>query len=320
MLERTHTGEQLVQHHAQRPHVASRAERISFDLLGAGVGRGHRLRGGDQLGVAVQQARDAEIQQLGLPRGIDEQIGRLDVAMDHQTLVRIGHRGTDLQEQPDATAHIQRMRLAPAVDALAIDIFHRQERLALGIAAGVDQIRDVGVIQAGENALLFLEPRLLGERPEAQALQRHAQAHSAGIALGQPNHAHAALADALDQAISRLRGGVDVKPLRQFGGRPCDQLGNIIVCRIFGGLDQPLHLAPQGRVGTAMRSQAGLSFVQRSFEHLVHDGLGSGVAVLTHPPARAAAMRAPCASRARWWRGPRQAHRRFRRVPARQRT
>lgn len=59
--------------------------------------------------------------------------------MDDETLVRMRRRRADLQEQARARAQFQRAGVAPAVCALALDIFQRQERITVDIFTRVDE-------------------------------------------------------------------------------------------------------------------------------------------------------------------------------------
>ena len=91
-------GEQLVEQHAQRVDVGGGGHRLAAHLLGAGVlgrhqlqpGRGRRQRLPGHLGI--EQLGDAEVEQLGHAVLGDQDVGRLDVAVDDQVLVRVLHR------------------------------------------------------------------------------------------------------------------------------------------------------------------------------------------------------------------------------------
>ena len=81
--------EHLVQHHAHRIDVAARIELLALHLLGTHVVR----RPDDQPRLRhplmrLGHARDAEVHQLDLALVIDEDVLRLDVAVDDALLVR----------------------------------------------------------------------------------------------------------------------------------------------------------------------------------------------------------------------------------------
>ncbi len=49
--------------------------------------------------LAFDQLRNAEVEQLRLPVRRDEDVARLDVAMNDEPRVRVGHRAHDRQEE-----------------------------------------------------------------------------------------------------------------------------------------------------------------------------------------------------------------------------
>ena len=110
-------GQQLVQDHAQRVHVAARVEleRIGEHLLGAHVGeRADELPDVGlqrRLRVAVGDARHAEVEDLRLPGFVDQDVARLQVAVDDAALVRVVDRVADLRHQLQPLARVQMMLL-----------------------------------------------------------------------------------------------------------------------------------------------------------------------------------------------------------------
>jgi hypothetical protein len=105
--ERWAAGEQFVQHDAQRPDIGRGGQGFAGYVLGTGIGQGKgTVRGAGRLGgdIGLDQPGDAEIQQLGFALRGDEDVGGLEVAMDHQSLVRVLDRRADLQEQRHAFA------------------------------------------------------------------------------------------------------------------------------------------------------------------------------------------------------------------------
>ena len=105
VIKRTHSGQQLVQHDAERVDVAGRAQSLALDLLGTGVGQGHGPGGRRRTrpaGIGIEQLRNAEIQQLRLAAGADQDIDRLQVTMDDEIGVRVLDSRTHLDEQGDA--------------------------------------------------------------------------------------------------------------------------------------------------------------------------------------------------------------------------
>src|SRR3546814_2179499 len=90
----------------------------------------------------------AEVEQVHVAVVVDQHVGRLDVAVDHQVAVRVGRGVADLQVQPHDRAGVERVRVAPAVDALAVDQRHRQPAGAGPGHARVDQGGEVGKAEA----------------------------------------------------------------------------------------------------------------------------------------------------------------------------
>ena len=93
--------------------------------------------------------------------------------------------------------HAQAAGVAVRVDALAVHVFQDQVRLALGRDARVDQLRDVRVPEAGQDAALAAEAPLAVAAHQARVQQLHGRlaAETAVAALRQPDAAHAALPD-----------------------------------------------------------------------------------------------------------------------------
>ena len=93
--------ERLEQRHAQRVQIGGGVDVGAGDLLGRHVrDRADQSAG---LGLAkVDQVRGAEVAELGVPRGVEEHIGGLDVAVDDAALVRRAQRRQQLQRQPAA--------------------------------------------------------------------------------------------------------------------------------------------------------------------------------------------------------------------------
>ena len=141
-LEGQLAGGHLIQHDAGGKDVAPRVDLLPARLLGRHVrhgpdGRAHRrqLIGGAQR-VRIAAARrltelgDAEVEHLDRAAASDEEIGRLDVAMDDalgmRGLERVGHLGAELQH----FVHGERTAGDAILQRLAIEQLHHHELLA----------------------------------------------------------------------------------------------------------------------------------------------------------------------------------------------
>ena len=91
-------GEHLVEHAAQRVDIAARIRLIARRLLGTHVRRSADAHARARESLAdgrVQRARDAKVGDERMP-GSEENVLRLDVAMDDAVLVRVGERARHL--------------------------------------------------------------------------------------------------------------------------------------------------------------------------------------------------------------------------------
>ena len=122
--------------------------------------------------------------------------------MDDEVLVRVCHRLADADEERDPPGDGQAAIVAPAVDALALDVLEHQVALAGRRDAGVEQPGDVGMIEPAEQSTLAREALVrtgVGRGQAHQLDRRQAVVQAVGSAR-QPDLAHAAAAEqALDQ-------------------------------------------------------------------------------------------------------------------------
>ncbi len=114
-LEKAATGEHLVEHDTERPDVGPAIHLPALRLLGAHVGgraqddaglggrrgQGGRHGTGGRHGVQFERLGQTEVQHLGLAVAGDEDVGRLQIAVDHPVLVGrfqgLGHLAGQLQ-------------------------------------------------------------------------------------------------------------------------------------------------------------------------------------------------------------------------------
>ena len=130
------------------------------------VGRAeHAPRDGDA--GRAEHTGDAEVGQLRLTPVGEQDVGRLDVAVDHAVVVRVLQRAADLQSDLTSLPPIE----PPAVlqlllETRALDEFHRVEERALFLAVAV-QAHDAGV--AERLAAIRPPPRKRSRNPSAAA-------------------------------------------------------------------------------------------------------------------------------------------------------
>ena len=134
--------------------------------------------------------------------GAQQQITRLDVAMDHSLPVSVSQGAGGLQNQIARRAEPK--RAVPANDCRQVasfDEFHRQVPNAV-LDAGIEGAHDVRMIELGRRlhfALKATDGRLvLGQRGRQQ-LDRH---HAVHVAMPRLEHlSHAARADLFQQIV-----------------------------------------------------------------------------------------------------------------------
>ena len=163
-------------------------------MQGEGADFGTRMHG-HRFGI-VQQLGDAEVQQAHVAGRRDQDVGRLEVAVDDQVRVCVADGLADLQEQREPRFHAHVVGLAVIGDRHALDVFQRQVGLALAADAGIEQACDVGVFEAREDLALTGEaqPQVGVGQPGAQQLQRDPALVQPIRAGRQPDQAHPAFA------------------------------------------------------------------------------------------------------------------------------
>ena len=106
------TAEQVHQQQPQSEHIRGRADRFAQQLLWRRIRGREAGDGGLALGV-IHQLGNAEVQQMGMSLRVDQYVGRLEVAVDHQLPMRRVHRLTDLLEQAQPIRQGRALGLCP---------------------------------------------------------------------------------------------------------------------------------------------------------------------------------------------------------------
>ena len=212
-VERDAPAEHLEEDDPDRVDVGRRRDLHPLRLLGAEVlGGAHHRAGPGDLGAAG--AGDAEVGDPDPPVAVDQDVHRLQVAVDDPVLVRERGGGEHLAR------HLDRLLdLEPLVDQLAqrgaLDQLHR-DVVAVLVGAAVEDADDVLVLQPRRRRRLAAEPLdELGVAGEVlvQELERDVAAEL-GVA-GAPDVGHAAGAEPALQPVAAVDrdSGFELHPL-----------------------------------------------------------------------------------------------------------
>lgn len=87
----------------------------------------------------------------------DQNVTRIQVAVDDEVLMRVLYSRSDLPEQLQSFGDRKLARVAVVSDRLAFDEFHRKVRQSVFGHAAIQQSRDVRVIQIGQNLAFVAE-------------------------------------------------------------------------------------------------------------------------------------------------------------------
>ena len=117
--------------------------------------------------------------------------------------MRHRHGVGDRDQQLEAGAQRRAARPAPLSEGLALDALESKVRSPVGGDAAVEEARDVGVLEAGENLPFAQEAPedLLGVHAAFEELQRHELVELTVRALGLPDFTHAAASEQGAQAV-----------------------------------------------------------------------------------------------------------------------
>jgi len=172
-LERAASGQHLVENDAERENVGPGIERIAERLLrrhvedgsdrGAEARQRSRLRGaglGSALVGRFDHRRQAEVEQLRVAAGSDENVGRLEIAVDDAGSVCGFERFRNLHAEADDGAERHRAGGHHLEQGQAAQQLHHEVGtiLRLGRLADVEDGANVGVVQRRGGARFALEP------------------------------------------------------------------------------------------------------------------------------------------------------------------
>ena len=207
VLKWTLAHEQVIKRAAQAVNVGPDIDAVIDGLLWGQV-----IRGADDVAflklldeaaaVIVEEASQAHVENLDDPLAIEQQIARLDIAMDQPGLVRMIEPKSRLANVTDRPGHGHgAVSFDEFVQIAAVDEFENEE-VQLVFAVDVVSADDVGMIEPGDGPGLTVKTGQrrgvfrLGQR---QHLERDAPAHQ--HVLAQKHLAHAAGAEPIEQPI-----------------------------------------------------------------------------------------------------------------------
>jgi hypothetical protein len=204
-LERHPPGQRLVEHAGQRVDVGAAIDLLALDLLRRDVGdRAHEGLLSGQAARARGVLGQPEVRQVRVVVAADQDVGRLDVAVDQPVGMGLVERRADLGHQVDRALGIERAFVVQQPAQVgAVDVAHRQEDHAVGLAE-VEDLDDMGMPQSGRDLRLAQEApphAVVARQAVGQDLERDAPA--VADPLGPVHRTARAFADELDDAIAR---------------------------------------------------------------------------------------------------------------------
>ena len=209
--ERLDAGRHLVDHGAERKQVAPRVHLFAPGLLGRHVGhRAERRSRHRQLVVGrhrrrgvrrLDQLRQAEVEDLHAALVADEDVSRLDVAVDDPLGVRRVQSISQLDGEIEHVGHRDWRALDAVAQRLALERFHHDERRAV-VVPDVEHRADAGVAERAGRAGFeaeALEGGFVAGRFGRQELEGDLAAETP--VFGEVDHAHAAGAQGFQDPV-----------------------------------------------------------------------------------------------------------------------
>ena len=144
---------------------------------------------------------NSEIDQLGTAVTVDQDVGRLDVAMHEQACVRKRNRFADLRKQINASSQPCPALSTVAINRRPFDALHREPQGAITGLATIEQARDVWMSERGEDLPLAAKLRSMrGTAAREQPFDRDVLLERTINTLSLVDHAHAAATKLADDA------------------------------------------------------------------------------------------------------------------------
>ncbi len=149
---------QLVEDHAQRVDVGGGVDRVAFDLLRRHVGgSADHAAGGGQPVLVVDQLGDPEVEDLRLATVRDQDVVRLEVAVDDLVVVRDPDRRQQLLDQVDRDVDAEpAVLIQPRPHRTPVHPLHDDEEDRAVLVEVVDA-DDAGVVEGSHGGGLAVE-------------------------------------------------------------------------------------------------------------------------------------------------------------------
>ena len=212
--------EELVHQQAERVDVSGRGDGLAPHLLGGGVLRrehadvGTRRYRSAERPERSQDLADAEVQKLWDAFVRYQDVGVLDVAVNHEILMRVLNGPANGLEQPEPSGDREPVGVTELIDGHPLDVLHHEVRSSVLRCPAVVELRDVGMMEARQN--LSLEPEapedFVGVEPAADELQSYGLSEIVRLLHGEIHVAHSAPPERAHQPV-----GPDVAGLDRFG-------------------------------------------------------------------------------------------------------
>ena len=181
-LVRQPATDQFIEHHAQGVDVAGRRQGLTQNLLRTGIsgrqrppGQQGQLRRLSGILVVGQHLGDAEVEQTHFALLRDQNVGWFEVAVDDQMGVGMLDRQQYLTEQSQAVAQSQHAGITVLGDRQAAHILERQPGDTVVADPGVEQGRNVGMPQPGQDVALALKAACPGRALSRYLLRQEGQ-------------------------------------------------------------------------------------------------------------------------------------------------
>ena len=157
-VERLASGQALEHEAAERVDVGGRPDGLAANLLRRGV-----IERADEEAclrdpLAPRPLRDPEVGQVHPPAGLEQHVGRLDVAVNEVFRMRRVERPRDLLEDRNRAVGRERPRLEQLVEVAPADVAHRDVDDPVGLARVVDR-DDARVVERCDHLRLGDEAR-----------------------------------------------------------------------------------------------------------------------------------------------------------------